>query len=243
MLRSSRGAYIITVSGTDTAGYNGDNILGTAAQLNNPYGVAVDASGNLFIADHKNSRIREVDHTTGMITTVAGNGTAGYGGDGGQAAAAQLNLPSGIALDAAGNLYIADTVNNRIREVNLGTGLITTVAGNGVGGFTDDGGAATAASLNSPVDVTVDLHGNLFFVDYLNQRVREVNHVNGIIRTIAGKGTIGETGDGESATQAELDDAFGVSVDAAGDVFIADQFNNRIVEVFAGQTLTVDILH
>ena len=146
-------------------GYSGDGGPATAAELNSPTGVAVDAAGDLFIADSGNNRIREVNLATGMITTVAGNGTGGYSGDGGPATAAELDYPEGVAVDAAGDLFIADSDNNRVREVNLSTGMITTVAGNGTDGYSGDNGPATAAELNYPEGIAVDAAGDLFIAD------------------------------------------------------------------------------
>src|SRR5207245_494427 len=139
-----------------------------------PSGVALDASGNLYIADQNNSRIRKVDAATGIITTVAGNGIPDFAGDGGAATSASLNYPTGVALDASGNLYIADETNHRIRKVAAATGIITTVAGNGDATFAGDGGAATSASLSSPTGVALDASGNLYIADYSNQRIRKV---------------------------------------------------------------------
>ncbi len=141
---------ITTIAGNGTAGYSGDGGPATAAELSDPSGVAVDGSGDLFIADSGNNVVREVNLNTGIITTIAGNGTQGYRGDGGPATAAELSGPDGLALDGSGDLFIADSSNNVIREVNLGTGIITTVAGNGTDGYSGDGGLATAAELQRP---------------------------------------------------------------------------------------------
>ena len=151
----------------------------------------MDAAGDLFIADTGNNRIREVNLATGVITTVAGNGTCGYSGDNGPATAAELDDPTGVAVDSAGDLFIADSGNNRIREVNHATGVITTVAGNGTAGYSGDNGPATAAELTSPNGVAVDSAGDLFIADTGNDRIREVNHATGVITTVAGNGTCG----------------------------------------------------
>jgi hypothetical protein len=225
---------ITTVAGNGTSGYSGNGGSATAAQLNLPIGVAVDAAGDLFIADTFNHVVREVS-PAGIITTVAGNGTAGYSGDGGAATAAQLNYSFAVTVDAAGDLFIADTVNNVIREVRAG--IITTVAGNGVGGYSGDGGAATAAELFRPSGVAVDAAGDLFIADGLNNVIREVRA--GIITTVAGNDSPGYSGDGGAATAAQLADPAGVAVDAAGDLFIADYNNNVIREVRAGIITTV----
>ena len=234
---------ITTVAGGG-ADYLGDGGAATSAELASPEGVAVDATGNLFIADSQDNRIRKVD-TNGIITTVVGNGIANYSGDGGAATNAELAWPEGVAVDATGNLFIADEVNNAIRKVDT-NGLITTVAGNGygagtlVGGYSGDGGAATNAELNDPFGVAVDATGNLFIADSGNNVIREVG-TNGIITTVAGNGYgAGDgvysedgaySGDGSAAIDAELNGPFGVMLDATGNLFIADTENNRIRKV------------
>jgi hypothetical protein len=198
--------------------------------------VAVDAAGNLFIADWGNNRIRKVTpaglFSDAIISTVAGTGSRGFSGDGGQATAAQLGPPYGVAVDAAGNVFIADRDYGRIREVTP-AGIINTVAGSSSGGFRGDGGPATAASV-SPAGVAVDAAGNLFIADYYNYRIRKVTPA-GIISTVAGMGgngfSAGFSGDGGPATAAQLFYPTGVTVDAAGDLFIADSDNNRIRKV------------
>jgi hypothetical protein len=218
---------ITTIAGLTAAGYSGDGLAATLAQLNNPNGVAVDATGNIYICDGDNSCIRKIN-TLGIISTVAGNGTAGYGGDGGPATAAVLNLPSGIALDAAGNLYIDDNNNYRIRKITSGT--ITTVAGTGTLGYTGDGTPATAADIPFSYGVAVDGSGNLFISFYDYSRIRKVNTL-GYISTFAGDGTPGFVGDGGPATAAEFDGPWGIAADATGNVFISDQNNNRVRKI------------
>ena len=213
---------ITTVAG---GGSGGDGGAATNAGLSTPSGVTFDASGNLFIAASGNNRIRKVA-TNGIITTVAGGGS---GGDGGAATNASLSGPSGVAFDASSNLFIADTYNNRIRKVDT-NGIITTVAGNGNATFAGDGGAATNASLSGPSGVTFDAFGNLFIADYSNNRIRKVD-TNGIIITVAGKSGGSYTGDGGAATNASLNHPYGVGFDVSGNLFIADTFNNRIRKV------------
>ena len=225
---------ITTVAGNGTAGNSGDGGPATDAELNGPYGIAVDAAGDLFIADTNNDRIREVDAGTHVITTVAGNGAQGYGGDGGPATGAVLYWPVGIAVDAAGDLYIAEYGDNRVREVNSSTQVITTVAGNGTAGYSGDGGQATGAELNSPFGLAVDAAGDLFIADSGNNCIREVNAGTHVITTVAGNGTAGNSGDGGQATSAELYSPFGIAVDAGGDLLIADSGNNCIREINAG---------
>jgi len=205
-------------------GYSGDGGPATEALLNQPTGVAVDASGNLYIADANNNRIRRVD-INGIITTVAGSGptgwqNGGYSGDGGSAIGARLSYPTGVAVDVAGNLYIADTNNNRIRKVDA-SGIITTVAGNGTAGSNGDGGPATEAQLNWPRGVAVDVPGNLYIADCRNHRIRKVG-ASGIITTVAGNGTAGSNGDGGPATQAQLNWPVGVATDASGSFYVSD---------------------
>jgi hypothetical protein len=218
------------VAGTGTPGFGGDGGPAATAQLQNPFDIAVDATGNLYIADAGNSRIRKVT-ASGAISTVAGNGTSGFSGDGGQATSAQLNNPRGIALDAAGNLYIADTGNARIRKVTA-TGSISTVAGTSNGspgnpGNTGDGGPATEARLRSPYGVAVDATGNLYFAEMSASRIRKID-ANGVITTVAGNGTRGFSGDGGLATAAQLNSPLGVALDTAGNLYISDAVAARI---------------
>jgi sugar lactone lactonase YvrE len=222
------GGAIFTVAGNGTQGYSGDGGPATSAQLNYPNGVAADTAGNLFIADTYNHCVRKVT-TGGVITTVAGNGTEGFGGEGGPATSAQLNAPSGVAVDTAGNLFIADRNNNRIRKVTPG-GVISTVAGNGTQGFSADGGPATSAQLNAPLGVAVDTARNLFIADYGNNRVCKVTS-NGVISTVAGNGIRGFSGDGGPATSAQLNAPLGVAVDTARNLFIGDYGNDRVRKV------------
>jgi len=228
---------ITTIAGTGTAGSAGNGAAATASQLSAPHGVAVDATGNIYIVDTANQRIQMVSAQTGFISTVAGTGLPGYAGDGGAAAVAQLVSPSGIAVDAAANLYIADTGNHRIRKVNAQSGVITTFAGNGIAAFAGDGAAATAASLNAPAGVWADSSGTIYIADTLNHAIRAVNPATGFISTVAGTGGLGYTGDGAAATSAKLDAPAGVTTDATGDIYIADTGNNAI-RLVAGGTIT-----
>ena len=228
-VNASTGA-IITIAGNGTCGYGGDGSAATSAQLNAPTGIAVDDAGDIFIADTGNNVIREIDLATGVITTVAGNGAWDYSGDGSAATGAQLNAPTGVAVDA-GDIFIADTGNNVIREVDLATGLIETVAGNGIGGYSGDGSAAITAQLNDPTGLALDAAGDLLVADSGNNVVREVDHATGLIETVAGDGSCGYGGDGSAAASAQLNDPTGVAVDVAQDLFIADSGNNVIREV------------
>jgi sugar lactone lactonase YvrE len=214
---------ITTIAGTGEQGFSGDGGAATGAQLDSPSGVAIDAAGNVYIADTRNHRVRKV--SGGTIATIAGTGTAGFSGDGGPSVSAALNNPSALALDSNGNLYIADTDNHRIRKI-AGT-TITTVAGNGEQFFSGDGGAAVAAGLDSPAGVAVDSTGNIYISDTRNQRVRIVNAA-GNISTLAGNGTRAYVGDGAAATAAALARPRGLSVDAQGNIYFADSDNNAI---------------
>ncbi len=219
---------ISTIAGTGERGFGGDGGPAVQAQLNTPRGMAVDGAGNLYIADTHNNRIRMVDFS-GTISTIAGTGERGFGGDGGPAVQAQLNIPRGMAVDGAGNLFIAEPGNHRIRKVDS-AGVITTVAGAGERGFGGDGGPATEARLNFPVDVTLDGAGNLFIADLGNLRIRKVDS-SGTITTVAGAGERGFGGDGGPAVQAQLASPYGVAVDSAGNLYIADSRNHRIRKV------------
>jgi len=232
---------IATAAGTGSAGYNGDGESPTLAQFYGVAGVAVDRAGNLYIADALNNRVREVRAGSGTIITVAGTGNVGYSGDGGPAAAAQLATPVGVAVDGAGNLYIADSGNHVVREVYARDGTITTAAGNGTAGSGGDGTGAISAQLSNPVAVAADGAGNLYIADDSASRVREVNAYNGIITTVAGTGASGYGGDGGPATRAQLASPEGVAIDGAGNLYIADYGNNRVREVYArdGTIVTV----
>jgi len=225
---------ITTVAGNGAFGYAGDGGPAASAQLAGPAGVTVDGVGNLYIADTYNQRVRKVLADSGVITTVAGNGASGFSGDGGAATSAELAGPSGTAVDGVGNLYIADSGNNRVREVLASSGVITTVAGNGVFGYAGDGGAATGADLASPAGVTLDGAGNLYIADTYNQRVREALASSGVITTVAGNGASGFSGDGGPAANAQLAYLSSIIVDGAGNLYLADTFNNRVREVLAG---------
>jgi len=226
---------ITTIAGNGNSGSSGDGGPATEGQLFRPWGVTVDSSNNFYFADYGNDRIRKVD-TNGILTTVAGNGEPGDSGDGGPATQARLDSPLDVTIDARGDLYIADTWNQRIRKVDK-NGIITSVAGNGLYGYSGDNGPATEARLNQPSSIAVDGSGNIYIADELNHRIRKVD-TNGIITTVAGNGTTGYSGDGDPATQAQLYNPRGVTIDAAGYLYIADSVNDRIRRVDTNGIIT-----
>ncbi len=224
---------ITTIAGTGTPGFNGDGIAATAAQLSSNWGLAVDASGNVYVADQTNNRIRKIN-TSGIVSTVAGSGVAGFYGDGGPATDAKLNNPIGIAVDGAGNIYIGDANNYRVRKVST-SGIISTIAGNGASGFSGDGGPATAAQLKIIWGIATDAAGYVYICDAWNNRIRRADPAaGGLIVTVAGNGY---AGDGSAATAAKLNLPTGAYVNGSGELFIADCKNNRIRKVSAGGTI------
>lgn len=224
-----RGQLIInTIAGDGTAAYGGDLGAATSAKLNTPYGVAVDAIGNVYVADCINNRIRKID-TFGIIRTIAGTGVAGYGGDGAAATAALLYAPRGICVDVTGNVYFSDYVNHRVRKIST-LGIITTVAGTGVGAYGGDGGPATAAQLKYAWGVAIDGGGNLYIADQFNCRVRKVDAA-GIITSIAGTGICAPSTDGGPASSAIVQYPVGVACDAVGNIYVDDYGNNRIRKI------------
>jgi hypothetical protein len=244
MRRVSPDGMIATVVGTgpvSQGSFSGDGGRATEATLNFPRTMALDRTGNLFIGDGYNHRVRKVS-PAGIITTVAGNGRAGFSGDGGPATEARLNTPVGLVADTAGNLFFVDAYNHRIRKVSP-EGIISTVAGSGPTGYSQgvsagDGGPATEARLNGPTGLALDRSGNLFIAetgDYFTAskrgyRIRKVSAA-GIITTVAGSDQKGYAGDGGPATQARLEAPLGVAVDSAGNLFISDNGNYRVRKV------------
>ncbi len=230
----SRGR-ITAFAGNGDLGSSGDAGPALDATMNVPVDVAVDAGGAVYISDLNLNRVRKVT-PDGKIATVAGTGVSTFGGDGGPGKDAALSAPRGIAVDAAGNLYIADSNNLRIRKVNAGDGRITTIAGNGEFGFGGDGGPATQATLSVVSDVAVDSAGNLYLADVSNQRIRRVSASDGKIETIAGTGTSGYNGDGTAAKEARI--SLGglsfMTFDSSGDLYFADSFNHRIRKITIG---------
>lgn len=226
---------IDTIAGNGQAGFAGDNGPATAASLATPGGAVVDAAGNVYVADQLNDRIRKITPDN-KITTIAGNGVFGFGGDNGPATVASFASPLELALDAAGNLYVADVDNHRIRRIAT-NGTITTVAGNGTRGDSGDGGPATAATLAEPTGVAVAPSGDLYIADFAAHRVRRIA-TDGTITTLAGTGVSGYSGDGGLASAARLNEPSALAVDAAGNVYIADSGNERVRRVGPDGTIT-----
>ena len=224
---------ISTVAGCNKEGFSGDGGPAIFAELYWPANIAFDKYDNMFIADQNNNRIRAVNAATGNIYTVVGAATPGYNGDSIPALGAKLNFPASMTVDTFGNIFIADFSNNRVREVVNATGFIYTVAGNGILGYTGDGGPATAAEVNHPHHTAVDNKGNLFFADEYNNRIRKVVLSTGIITTVAGGAGQGFGGDGGQATSAMLNSPKCVALDKKGNMYIADWSNARIRRVDA----------
>jgi sugar lactone lactonase YvrE len=238
---------IDTVAGNGTVFDGGDGGPAVEAGIPDPSGIAVDRHGNLYIADG-GARVRLVTASTGIITTYAGTWNSGHAGDGGAADEAQIDQPSDVALDVRGNLYIAARGEHRIRKVTAATGIITTIAGNSTGvdsgifgiivfqgGFSGDGGPATSALLNDPEEIALDAEGNVYISDTLNHRIRRVDAESGIIETIAGTGVQGYSGDRGAALRAEISDPAGILIDAMNRIFFADEENSAIRELFPMQ--------
>ena len=222
---------LTTVAGTGAQGNAGDGGKAVSATFYNPFGIAADNAGNLYIADTYNNRVRKVT-ADGSIITVAGTGNGNYSGDGGSAINAELAQPTGVAVDSNGNLYIADSGNNRIRKVTT-AGIISTIAGTGVAGYSGDGGNAIDAQLDGPFGVALDSQGALYISDRINNRVRKVT-ADGIISTVAGTGVDGYSGDGGSAVLAQLGRPNGITLDSQDNLYIADYDNERVRMVSKG---------
>jgi hypothetical protein len=229
------GPPISTFAGTGEAGFSGDEGAAVAAELNHPYGVAVDSTGTVYFSEYSNHRVRKVA-ADGKISTLAGTGEADYGGDDGPAVSARLNYPRGVAVDGEGAVYVADAGNHRVRKV-AADGEISTFAGTGVAGAGGDGGLATAAELDRPYGVAVDGTGAVYIADAGNHRIRKVA-ADGTISTFAGTGEAGSEGDGAAAESAQLNGPHAVAVDSADVVYIADAENHRVRKVAADGTIS-----
>lgn len=232
------------VAGTGAYGFSGDNGPAIDARISRAAGLAVDGAGNVIFSDVENHRVRKVDVKTGVITTVAGTGTPGFSADGGPAKVCQLSSPCGVALDSLGNIFIADTGNQRIRKVNADTGLVSTAAGNGSAGFSGDDGPAVNAQLHllAPVQIATDASGSLLIADAGNWRIRKVDAASGLIRTVAGGGPLGSSnGDGGPATNAVVVFPRGIAADAGANIYIGESDAHRIrkVDARSGNITTV----
>lgn len=226
----NRVGVISTIAGTGVVGFSGDGGPAISAKIGAPTCVAADGLGNIYIVNGLYNRIRKID-ASGVITTIAGNGTIGYSGDGNPATAAQLHSPWGITVDPAGNVFFSDQTNNCIRKISI-AGIITTIAGSSTAGFSGDGGMATNALLNNPSGLTFDCGGNLYIADQFNSRIRKVDP-SGIITTFAGNGTSGFFGDGGPATAAELKVPMQICSDGNNNIYIADANNYRVREIIS----------
>ncbi len=235
------GSFVYTIAGNGTVGYSGDGGPATAAAVNQAKGVCQDAADNIYISDIGSHTIRKINAVTGVINTIAGNGSSGYSGDGGPAISATLNQPQGIACDAAGNVYVADQSNRRVRRIDAATGIIITVAGNGTIGFTGDGGQATAALIEPPINVYVDASNNLYILPWtgINSTIRKVDAATGIITTIAGiAGPVGFSGDGGPATNAQINSPYQMVIDNTGNLFFTDNGSFHIRKIDASGIIT-----
>ncbi len=242
---------ITTIAGTGTEGFNGDGGAATAALIKKPCGVNLDNSFNVYFGDCVGYNvIRKITVSTGIISTVAGNGGIGYSGDNIQATSTTLNYPNDVVLDSSGNLYIAERGNNRIRKVEVSTGVITTIVGTGTGSSTGDGSVATSATLNGPCYSRFDSAGNYYVSECEGHRVRKVitvstdipsiqptyypslsPHSISVITTFAGTGTAGYSGDGSQATSAAVYHPTGLAIDSSGNVYFSDWENHRVRKI------------
>ena len=229
---------ITTIAGNDTAGYSGDGGYAGSSKLNSPEAICLDRFSNIIIADAANNRIRKLDATTNIITTIAGNGIGGYNGDNIPATDAQLFIPDAVCADSLGNIYIADAINSRIRKIVSSTGLITTICGTGISGNSGDGGLATNARIDGPTGICMDKDGNIFIADILSNNLRKIHKISGIISTIAGTGVAGFSGDGGPATLAKLSQPGNVFVDESGNIFFTELSNNVIRKVSPAGIIT-----
>jgi sugar lactone lactonase YvrE len=221
---------VVTISGTGRKTYSGDGGPASPAGLSSPMNLAIDRNGNIFIADLFNEVVRRIDAGTGIITTYAGDGNFGFTGDEVPATQTSLSEPSGLSITPTGDLYIAESFGHRIRLVPQGANGITTVAGTGERGYAGDGGPATEAALDTPVNVVADQSGNFYIVERFGQRIRRVDR-NGTITTVAGTGTQGYDGDGRPATETKLNNPMDIAFDTDNALYIADTFNHRIRRV------------
>ena len=225
-------SYPFAIAGTGASGYSGDGGQATAAVLGDIKGIAVDISGNIYISDHYKNVIRKIDTITGIISTVAGTGVSGHSGDGGQANAAQLSQPYGMAFSPSGNLFFVEDYGGNIRQINLSTGIISAVAGNNYPGVSSsDGTTLNNIYLSSPTDIGFDADGNIYVCENGYNRIRKIDAYTGILSTVAGNATAGYSGDGGAGIAAKLNKPTGIFITPTGDVYIADSYNQRTRKV------------
>ncbi|HEY2038483.1 MAG TPA: Ig-like domain repeat protein, partial [Edaphobacter sp.] len=230
---------ITTIAGSSLPGAGGDDGLAQKATLNRPMSLALDGRNNLYIADAGSHRIRRIEAATGIITTVAGAGIQGYGGDSGSALTALLDSPEGLAVDASGNLYLSDTHNQRIRRVDATSGTITTIAGTGRFGYAGDSGTSAMAQLALPRGISFDSQGNIYIADSANHRIRRIDGATGEISTIAGDGTQSFAGDGDAPERASLNSPRATTISQGGLLTAADTGNQRVRQVSSGSIQTI----
>ena len=222
-----------SIAGNGSVGGSGDSIPATTATFDDLSFMSADPAGNIYFTDQGCRKAKKLTVATNIITTIAGDGGVVYSGDGVAATAATLVDPIGICLDASGNIYIADGSGNRVRRIAVSTGIITTVAGNGTAGLSGDGGPATAAELNGPLAICFNSAGDLYIGDYSNHLIRKVDMATGVITSVIGNGTYGNSGDGGPATAASIGEIFGICVDVHGDIYISDVSNNVCRKIIA----------
>jgi sugar lactone lactonase YvrE len=235
---------ISTYVGTGSAGYSGDGGVASSAALDSPQGLCIDTSGNIYISDYLNNRLRKVMKSTSIISTIAGTGASSYNGDNGQAVAASVS-PAGVAVDVSGNIYISDLKNHRIRKILASTNVIITVAGTGSTGYSGDGGQATAGVIQNPLGINLDSAGNIYFGDGAGYNVvRKVAVSTGIISTVAGTASTSGAynGDNIQATSATLNGPYDVVLDSSGNLYICDRYNNRVRKVIVSTGLISTVL-
>ena len=231
---------ISTVAGTGAQGYAGDGAAAMQAQLNNPFDLAFDPADNLCFSDTFNHCLRRIDARSGVITTIAGTGEKGFSGDGGPASRAQMNEPYGIVIDRSGNIYVADRLNRRVRRIDAASGMIATLAGDGGGKFSGDGGASTRAGLAEPNGLALDRdHRHLFIADVADHRVRVIDLVSGVISTFAGTGEGRHDGDGGPATSAGIFGARAVALAPDDSLYILERQGSSLRRVRDGIIETV----